>query len=213
MRMPWRTRDRVDQFPWPLELRDDTVVPVIGLRPLRVDDEEEWHAVRRENEGFVKPWEPTMPPGAEVRPPVTFRQFVRDLDAEARAGRMLPWVIDVSGHIVGQVHIFGIVRGGEQSAAAGYWLAEEWTGQGLATRALALAIDFCLGPVGLHRIEVNIRVDNLPSLGVARRLGLRDEGVRERFLHIAGQWRDHRSFAVTTEDLAGGHLADRMSQQ
>ncbi len=213
MRMPWRSRDRDDRLAWPVELRDDAAVPSIALRPLHVDDEEEWHEVRRQNEGFVKPWEPTMPPGADVRAPVTFRQFVRELDAEARAGRMLPWVIDVGGHIVGQVHIFGIVRGGEQSAAAGYWLAKEWTGRGLATRALALAIDYCLGPCGLHRIEVNIRVDNVASLAVAHRLGLRDEGVRLRFLHIAGQWRDHRSFAVTTEDLAGSRLSDRLPHQ
>jgi ribosomal-protein-alanine N-acetyltransferase len=49
-------------------------------------------------------------------------------------------------------------------------------------------------------------------LRVAERLGLRDEGVRERYLHIDGAWRDHRSFAVTTEDLGGSTLMERLSQ-
>jgi ribosomal-protein-alanine N-acetyltransferase len=187
-------------------------VPTIVLRALRVDDEEDWHRVRRENESFVKPWEPTMPPGAELRAPVSFRQFVREFDNEALAGRTLPWVIEVAGEIVGQVHIFGIVRGGEQSAAAGYWLAEAWTRRGIASRALALAIDYCLGPAGLHRVEVNIRVDNAASLGVVRKLGLRDEGIRQRYLHIDGQWRDHRSFAVTTEEVEGRTVLSRLSQ-
>ena len=62
-------------------------------------------------------------------------------------------------------------------------------------------------------IEVNIRGDNLRSLAVVERLGLRDEGVRERFLHIDGQWRDHRTFAVTSDELAErGTLTARLSQ-
>lgn len=211
MRAPWKSRD--GQAAWPVELRDDSAEPAIVLRPLRLEDEPEWHRLRQDNDSFVRPWEPTLPPGAVVPPPLSFKRFVREFEDEARAGRVLPWVIEVSGHIIGQVHIFGIVRGGEQSAAAGYWLAEPYTRRGITSRALALAIDHALGPGGLHRVEVNIRLDNLASLGVVRRLGLRDEGVRQRFLHIDGQWRDHRSFAVTTEDLDGDTLLARLSHQ
>ena len=44
------------------------------------------------------------------------------------------------------------------------------------------------------------------ELGEAE-LGFRDEGLRERFLHIDGDWRDHRTFALTREDVPGGLLA------
>lgn len=210
MRMPWRPH-RDGSARWPILLRDTTSEPAILLRPLRAADEAEWQRVRRENARHVQPWEPTLPPGAPARSPVSFRQFVRDLDAEARADRALPWCIEVGGRIVGQVHLFGIVRAAQQSAAAGYWLDESTTGRGIATRAVALALDHALGAGGLHRVEVNIRLDNEPSLRVAERLGLRDEGVRRRFLHIDGAWRDHRSFAVTTEDLDGSTLTARLS--
>ena len=209
--MPWRPH-RDGQARWPVVLRDASTQPPIVLRPLRADDEREWQRVRRDNAAYVQPWEPTLPPGAPTRSPVSFRQFVRELDAEARADRAMPWCIEVGGRIVGQVHLFGIVRAAQQSGAAGYWLAESLTGRGLATRALAMAIDHALGDGGLHRVEVNIRLDNVPSLRVVQRLGLRDEGVRERYLHIDGAWRDHRSFAVTTEDLGGSTLLERLSQ-
>ena len=209
--MPWRPH-RDGQARWPVVLRDASSDPTIVLRPLRVSDERDWQRVRRDNAAFVQPWEPTLPPGAPARAPVSFRQFVRDLDAEARADRAMPWCIEVGGRIVGQVHLFGIVRAAQQSGAAGYWLDEAVTGRGIATRALALAIDHALGEGGLHRVEVNIRLDNARSLRVVERLGLRDEGVRERYLHIDGAWRDHRSFAVTTEDLGGSTLMARVSQ-
>ena len=69
------------------------------------------------------------------------------------------------------------------------------------------------GNVRLHRVEVNIRPENAASLAVVRKLGLRDEGVRERMLHIDGAWRDHRSFAITVEELHGGRLVDRLEHQ
>jgi ribosomal-protein-alanine N-acetyltransferase len=197
--MPWKPQ-RESGASWPIRLRDNLTTPVVTLRALRVDDEEEWQHLRRDNAAHVAPWEPTLPPGVEVRSAASFRTFVREFDAEARADRVLPWVIEVGGALVGQVHVFGIVRGAQQSASIGYWLAASAGGQGIATRAVALAIDHALGPAQLHRVEVNIRLDNERSLALARRLELRDEGVRERFLHIDGAWRDHRSFAITAEE-------------
>lgn len=62
--------------------------------------------------------------------------------------------------------------------------------------------------LGLHRVEVNIEPENVASLRVVAKLGLRDEGLRLH-LHIDGDWRDHRSFAVTAEDLDGTSMVKR----
>jgi ribosomal-protein-alanine N-acetyltransferase len=83
-------------------------------------------------------------------------------------------------------------------------------GRHIAPTALALVIDHCLGPVGLHRVEVDIRPENAPSLRVVEKLGLRREGYYERFLDIDGAWRDHHAFAVTVEELAGQRMLARL---
>ncbi|HET7397819.1 MAG TPA: GNAT family protein [Intrasporangium sp.] len=210
MRMPWRSRHE-PSAPWPIELREESADPAIVLRPLTLADEYEWQRVRRANVEHVRPWEPTLPPGVPSPPAVSFAAFVRELDTEGRAGRAMPWCVVVEGRIVGQVHLFAIVRGAQLSGAAGYWLDQSLTGRGIMTRALAAALDHALGAGGLHRMEVNIRLDNAPSLAVVRRLGLRDEGIRQRFLHIDGAWRDHRSFAVTREEVGPGGLVGRLT--
>ena len=129
------------------------------------------------------------------------------------SGRRRRWHLQEHGDrtVAGQVHLFGIIGGASQSASAGYWVSRSVARLGVASRALALAIDHALGPGGLHRVEVNIRVDNDASLGVVRRLGLRDEGIRERYLHIDGAWRDHRTFAVTREEVGPEGLSGRLS--
>ena len=52
----------------------------------------------------------------------------------------------------------------------------------------------------LHRIEAAIVPRNSASRRVAHKLGLRDEGVAERFLQIRGVWEDHVRYAITSEE-------------
>lgn len=197
---------------WPVTLHSsDGRQPPMMLRPLRMRDRAQWDVVRTENAEYVGQWEPTAPDGVAHR--VTFRQYVRSLDAEAKAGRILPFVIEVEGQIAGQMHLFGIVHGSLLSGAAGYWVARRHAGRGLATRALALLCDHAFRSAGLHRVEVNIRPENAASLRVVEHLGFRDEGVRKRYLHINGGWRDHRTFALTGEDLLGRTVSERWKQQ
>ena len=59
---------------------------------------------------------------------------------------------------------------------------------------------------GLHRIEVAIRPENAASLRVVEKLGFTEIGYAPAYLHIDGDWRDHRLFAVTSEDIPGGML-------
>ena len=42
---------------------------------------------------------------------------------------------------------------------------------------------------------------------VVEKLGFREEGLRRRYLHIDGSWRDHLCYALTVEDVRGGLLA------
>ena len=183
--------------------------PVI-LRALRGKDRREWEALRAENIEWLLPWEATSPEPASTR--VAFRHLVRQFDREAAAGRLLPFVIEMEGRLVGQMHLFGIAWGSLRSASAGYWVAKSVAGQGVMPLALAAACDHAFGGLGLHRVEVNIRPENTASLRVVEKLGFREEGVRLRYLHIDGEWRDHRSFALTSEDLGQSSLVELWNQ-
>ena len=182
-------------YGWPVTITEG----LLGLRPLRHRDEGAWHDVRARNLGWLQPWEATSPDRSG--PPLRFSQLVRYYRAEGRAGRMLPWVITWEDQLVGQLTVGSIQWGSLRCAQMGYWIAESHAGRGIVTTSVAIATDHCLRTMGLHRIEVNIRPENAASLRVVEKLGFRDEGVRRRYLHIDGDWRDHRTFALTSEDL------------
>ncbi len=137
--------------------------------------------------------------------------MVRSLAAQARAGSALPFVIveqQATGReqLVGQLTVSSITWGSAMTATLGYWVDSQRAGRGIAPTAVAIATDYCFGELGLHRMEINIRPENRPSLRVVEKLHFRDEGLRPRYLHIAGQWADHRSFALTAEEVPRGLL-------
>ncbi|WP_052466592.1 GNAT family N-acetyltransferase [Mobilicoccus massiliensis] len=176
------------------------------MRALRPRDRNEWEHLRAVNRSWLEPWEATSP---EPLGQLKFRALIRHYDSEAQAGRLQPFVIEVGGRLVGQMHLSGITWGSMRSGSAGYWVSRQAAGQGIAPSCLAALVDHAFYGLGLHRVEVNIRPGNVASLRVVEKLGFRDEGVRERLLHIDGAWRDHRSFALTMEDLEGQSLVAR----
>jgi ribosomal-protein-alanine N-acetyltransferase len=178
----------------------------VVVRALRRSDADEWQAVRARNHEWLRPWDATVPPGAAPRPS-SYRVVTRSLLHQAKLGQCLPFVIEVGGRFAGQVTVSNVARGSAQWGSIGYWVAAEVAGRGVAPRAVALVIDHCLGPVGLHRVEICVRPENTNSLRVVEKLGLEQVGYAPRFLHIDGAWRDHRIFAVTAEEAPEGVVA------
>lgn len=185
----------------------------IVLRGLRARaDKKEFLELRGVNAAWTRPWDSTAP-GPSAATSMSYSQMVHAQDREAREGRLLPFAVELDGVLVGQMHLFGISRGALLSASAGYWIGEQYAGRSITPFALALLIDHAFGDAGLHRVEVNIRPDNAASLRVVEKLGLREEGLRKRYLHINGAWHDHLTFAVTAEELPSETMVERFRRR
>ena len=175
-----------------------------------------WSETRIRNEGWLKRWEgrsPSLPriSWPDRHSPTVFPQMLRYFRKEAREGRMLPLAVIVDGRFGGQVTVNGVTRGAFDSGHVGYWVDRRFAGQGVLPTALAMVVDHCFGPVGLHRIEANVRPENTASLRVVEKLGFREEGRHARYLYIDDDWRDHLSFALLKEDQPEGVLRRYLS--
>jgi [ribosomal protein S5]-alanine N-acetyltransferase len=186
---------------WPVTLSDGEVT----VRPLSTRDAGAWRSARQRNASWLVPWDATVPPGGDARP-TSFKQLVRRLHRQARQGLTYPFAIDVEGRFAGQVTVNNVVRGSALFASVGYWIDREYAGRGVMPRAVALVVDHCFWNAGLHRVEVAIRPENSNSLRVVEKLELREVGYAPRYLHIDGDWRDHRIYAVTKEEVPQGLL-------
>ena len=184
---------------WPARLEHGEVV----IRPLSPRDAKAWREVRVRNADWLRPWDATVPPGSRQRPK-TFGALTRSLGQSARRGQSMPFAIEVDGLFAGQITVNNIVRGSAQFASIGYWLDRQFAGRGVMPLAVAMVIDHCFQHAGLHRVEICIRPENSHSLRVVEKLGIREVGFAPRFLHIDGAWRDHRIYAITSEECPRG---------
>jgi ribosomal-protein-alanine N-acetyltransferase len=157
----------------------------------------------RDNETFLKPWEPPMTP----------RSFdlisVADLRAkavnDAKAGTSFGFAFVARGAkdetpILGWCTFSNVIRGIFQSCFLGYKLDERSQRQGYMTEALSAAIDYLFTTQRLHRIQANYMPHNQRSAAVLRRLGFTIEGTARNYLFIGGQWRDHVLTSLVNPD-------------
>ena len=175
----------------------------VAIRPIRLRDARAVERELVEGRSWMREWEATSPRGT-----VGFdtRGSIRALQQNARNGQGLPFVIEVDGQLAGQLNVTSIAYGSLSSATIGYWIAERFAGRGATPTAVALATDHCFQALGLHRMEICIRPENAKSLRVVEKLGFRYEGLRRRYIHINGDWRDHFCFALVTEEVPEGVL-------
>lgn len=192
---------------WPAQL----VAGPVLLRPPRLRDARAWSEVRLRNEEWLTPWEPTSRESWRDRHSQSaWPPLCSALRRAGRAGTMLPFVINFGGRLVGQINVSNVTWGALRACTVGYWVDVAVAGRGITPTALALVIDHVFSAVGLHRVEVDIRPENSPSLRVVEKLGLRREGYYERFLDIDGGWRDHLAFAVTVDEVAQSSMLSRL---
>jgi len=193
---------------WPVTIVEPALLDEpIGLRPVRARDAAIWRDARVRNAEWLRPWEPTNPETPLYRSTISpYLSMARTMRREARQGLALPWVITYGGHFAGQLTVGSIVWGSARSAQVGYWIDEAFAGRNVTPTAVAMALDHCFFVVGLHRVEASIRPENHASRRVVEKLGFREEGLRRRYLHIDGAWRDHLCYALTVEDVTGGLL-------
>ncbi|MCV7022011.1 GNAT family N-acetyltransferase [Mycolicibacterium novocastrense] len=186
---------------------------VVRLRPIRLRDGGQWSRIRLAERAHLEPWEPAAGVDWEARHAITsWPSVCSGLRSEARKGRMLPFVIELDDQFCGQLTIGNVTHGALRSAWIGYWVAKGVNGGGVATAALALGVDHCFGPVGLHRVEATVRPENAPSRAVLAKVGFREEGLLRRYLDVDGAWRDHLLVAITIEEVTGSAAATLVRQ-
>ena len=105
-----------------------------------------------------------------------------------------------TGKIVGVVNFSQIFYGGFQNAYLSYYVDVNFSGQGLMSQGVHLAIDYAFDTLKLHRLEANIQPENKRSINLVKRLGFTQEGFSQRYLKINGEWRDHERWALTVEN-------------
>ncbi len=127
------------------------------------------------------------------------RRALEALVEERANGTREQFGVFTGGRLVGYASLSQIFRGGFQNCFLGYAIDRDHTGRGLATEAIARAVEHAW-ELGLHRVQANVATTNRASMRALKKNGFRHEGTALRYLHIGGAWTDHEMFAKTVEE-------------
>lgn len=167
----------VSVYPRRMELPSDGVVSLSFFRPddapvMREIDGDPEHRLRFE---FPEGFRPSLAHSLEV---------VARWERERIAGTRIALAVRdaATAALIGGCEIRPLSDG---VANLSYWTCAQHRGRGIASRAVALALELAARDLAVRRFEVLVDPDNTPSRRVAARNGFREIGVRDgRILYV-----------------------------
>ena len=146
------------------ELTDGVVV----LRPWREEDIEPARLGHDEEIAYWFGFDVVVPSYEQ------HQQAVERWQAGYRDKSLVGFVIEHDGELVGSVDVRDK---GDHVGELSWTLYAGHRGQGYATRAVRMLVDYAIGELGMTRVEARVDPENHRSLRVATRAGLRREGL------------------------------------
>ncbi|GAA2323448.1 GNAT family N-acetyltransferase [Streptomyces kunmingensis] len=175
------------------------------LRPL-----ESWHAeelLRHFDRGreFIGRF---IPFGRDATDTDSARALIQRYAAKRAADSGSLHGIWLDGELVGGV-LFRTFDATAGTCEIGCWLEPAATGRGLITRAARVLVDWAIEERGIHRVEWMAAAGNTASLNVARRLGMRRDGVLRGAVHHDGVRHDEEIWSVLAPEWRGARDAHK----
>jgi [ribosomal protein S5]-alanine N-acetyltransferase len=182
------------------------------LRLPLMDDYEHWYALRRSSRDFLRPFEPRWTEADLGRR--VFATRVKRAREEAEEGSDYSFFIFLTTGrhetLVGGVTLSNIRRRAAQFVNLGYWMGQQFAGQGLMSEAVGVSLPFVFDTLDLHRIHAAFLPGNTASRRVLEKNGFVEEGFAEKYLQINGRWEDHVLMGLIKERYEMGRYSRRV---
>jgi ribosomal-protein-serine acetyltransferase len=127
------------------------------------------------------------------------RTYLERSEAERAEGLAYAFTVIADGAVVGSVGV-NRVEVLDSNAEIGYWIRSDLSGRGLITEAVAGAVEWAFGELGLHRLELRAGVDNGASIRVAEKIGFTKCGVLRQASRGSNGWYDCYIYELLADD-------------
>ncbi|HZC06872.1 MAG TPA: GNAT family protein [Ktedonobacterales bacterium] len=175
----------------------------LRLRRFRDDDLEPFMAYRNDLEvARYQSWE-----GISLVEAHAFIEAQRETPLGVPGeGAQIAIELKETGALIGDCY-FHVEAEHPWQAEIGYTLATEAQGRGLATEAVGAWLTYAFDTFHLHRVIAIVDCENLRSVALLERLGVRREGHFLQNVWFKGKWGDEYLYAALRDEWRARHVA------
>jgi len=144
------------------------------------------------NREFLRPWFPWIEFTTQAK---DTEKFIDDQDKLYREKKAVQVVLEYETNIIGMVDYHEIDLNNEVGRI-GYWLGEEFNGNGFMTSAVKEMVSMGFNDFALNRIEIQCAIENVKSRAIPERLGFAQEGILRSAEKVHGRYLDHAVYGL-----------------
>lgn len=171
----------------------------IQLKLITQNDAEEIFAFIDRSRDYLREWLGWVDHTTTVEQTRAFAAMNLEKFAKDEA---LDTAIIYNGQFVGKVSINTINRS-LKKCEIGYFLDEEFQGEGIMTRAVKGIIDIAFNEYKLEKVEIRAAVENSKSRQIAERLGFMHEGTIRQAEWLYNHYVDHAVYGLLANEWVG----------
>jgi ribosomal-protein-serine acetyltransferase len=143
------------------------------LRLLRPSDADELFRLTDNNREYLRSWLPWLDSTIAV---ANTEDFIRSTLQQFADNRGFVAAICYDKTIVGLIG-YNQIDWQNRIGYIGYWLAQDYQGNGLMTTSCKAIVDYGFGVLNLNRLVITCATENKPSRAIPERLGFVHEGT------------------------------------
>jgi ribosomal-protein-serine acetyltransferase len=174
------------------------------------DADEVFAAVDRSRD-YLRQWLPWVDSSLRVD---DTRAFIREALQQHAQDEGFQCVIRLDGNVAGLVG-FRNLDWANRRTEIGYWLAEDYQGQGIMTACCRSLVDFAFGELGLNRVEIHAATGNRKSRAIPERMGFTLEGTHREVEWVNDRFVDGAVYALLRSEWeeCGGLSTDATEEE
>ncbi|HEY1529448.1 MAG TPA: GNAT family protein, partial [Galbitalea sp.] len=110
-----------------------------------------------------------------------------------------------AARVIGDIY-FTISNVENSKGEIGWTLHPDFQGRGYAAEAAGAVLELAFRRIRLHRVVAELDPRNDGSVGLCRRLGMREEALFVKDLWFKGEWADTGMYAILRDEWEALHL-------
>ena len=171
----------------------------ISLKLIELKDAEMIFKLTDNSKNYLREWLPWIDTTTKIE---HTKGFIHSCLKGYVENKTLQTVILFNGEIVG-VAGYNNINWSNKTAYIGYWLGEEFQGNGIMTKVAKALTEYAFSELSLDKVEIRVATENNKSKSIPERLGFVKEGCIRQAEWLDDHYVDHSVYGMLSKDWKG----------